>query len=50
MQERYLAAIMIALFAAMFGGMAIEDYHKNQCRQEAIKAGKSADEINKICH
>lgn len=49
MQERYLAAVLIAFFVAMFGGLAIENYQKSQCRQEAIKANKSADEINKIC-
>jgi len=49
MQERYLMIIMVVFFVTMFGGMAIENYQKSQCKQAAIQAGKSADEINKIC-
>lgn len=49
MQERYLMIVMVVFAVVMFGSMAIESYQKNQCKQAAIQAGKSADEINKIC-
>ena len=42
--------IALGLFlVSMFGGMAYEQHQKSQCRIEAIKAGKSADDIVKIC-
>lgn len=47
--ETWTAGVLAVFFICMFGGLALESHSKGQCRQEAIKAGKSADEINKIC-
>jgi hypothetical protein len=42
--------IGIGLFlAVMAAGMAYEKHTQAECRVEAIKAGKSADDIVKIC-
>ena len=44
--------IMIGLALMMFsafGGMALEQHGKSQCRIEAIKAGVEADKINAAC-
>jgi hypothetical protein len=30
-------------------GLALEQYQKNQCRIEAIKAGMDADKIGQVC-
>ena len=35
---------------AVFGAQAYEDYSKKECRVAAMQAGKSADDINRICH
>lgn len=40
---------LATLFTAMFIGMGIEKYQVNQCRIASVQAGKSADEIVKIC-
>lgn len=47
--ERWYAIAMIAFVVAMFGSFAAEAYMKGQCRTEAIKAGKSVEDIEKIC-
>ena len=44
--------IMIGLALMMFsafGGVALEQYSKSQCRIEAIKVGVEADKINTAC-
>lgn len=40
---------MTAFLVSMAGVMAYEAHQKGQCRVEAIKAGKSAEDIAKIC-
>lgn len=46
--DKHIAIMFCVFFVCMFGGLAITDYQKNQCRVEAIKAGKSTDDIAKI--
>lgn len=42
--------IAIGVFLAFMGaGLSVTEYQKGQCRVEAIKAGKSAEDIAKIC-
>lgn len=36
-------------FGIMAASLAIGEYQKGQCRQTGITAGKSAEEITKIC-
>ena len=40
---------MFAFLMSMGGVMAYEAHQKGQCRIEAMKAGKSAEDIAKIC-
>lgn len=47
--DKWYAIAMVAFVIAMFGGMAIDSYQKNQCRMTAVQAGKSAEDIEKIC-
>jgi hypothetical protein len=48
MDKWYYIAIGCFL-VAMAGTMAYENYAKKECRVEALKVGKSADDIDKIC-
>lgn len=47
--EKYLMITIGALAFLSMGGMAYDSYAKNQCRVEAMKAGRSADDIQEIC-
>lgn len=43
-------SIGLGVFLASMGAsLGITKYEKGQCRIEAIKAGKSAEDIDKIC-
>jgi hypothetical protein len=37
------------LFGGMFAGIGIEQYQKNTCRVEAMKAQMPVDDIVKVC-
>jgi hypothetical protein len=41
--------IMI-LFGVPMAGLALDDFHKNQCKIVAIQAGMQAEEIIKVCN
>jgi hypothetical protein len=43
------AVAFVMIFTAMFGSVAFEQWSKAECRIEAIKAGKTAEDIVKIC-
>lgn len=47
--DRWSSIALIAFVLCMFGGMALESYHKNECRIAAVNAGKSAEDIGRIC-
>lgn len=47
--EKYMAVVLGVFFICMFGGLALDGYLKHECRIEAVKVGKSAEEISKIC-
>ncbi len=49
MEFKWAMIAMMALFGSMFAGLGIEKYQQNQCRIASVQAGKSADEIIKIC-
>ena len=48
MDKWYYIAIGMFL-VVMAGGMAMEAHDRNSCKMEAMKQGKSADDIQKIC-
>ena len=48
MDKWYYIAVGLFL-VVMGGGMAWEKHDQNVCRMEAMKAGKSAEDIQKIC-
>jgi hypothetical protein len=44
----YLLALTIWL-VLMFGGMALSDWHNHNCRVELAVAGRTVQDIDKIC-
>jgi len=49
MEFKWAMIAMTVLFGSMFAGMGVEKYQQNQCRIASVQAGKSADDIAKIC-
>jgi len=49
MDSKWYYAAVVVFVLGMFGALAAESYTKGQCRETGIKAGKSADDIEKIC-
>ena len=40
---------MVGIFGAMFTGLGIETYNRQQCRIAAIEAKMPVDDIAKVC-
>jgi len=49
MEFKWAMIAMAVLFGSMFAGIGVEKYQVNQCRIASVQAGKSADDIAKIC-
>lgn len=49
MEFKWVMIAMIVLFGLMLVGVDVERYQVNQCRIASVQAGKSADDIAKIC-
>lgn len=49
MEIKWFAIAVIVLFGSMFAGLGFEKYQVNQCRVASVQAGKSAEDIVKIC-
>lgn len=47
--DKWIAVSLVVFLVAMFGSLMFDSYQQNQCRIEATKAGKSAEDIEKIC-
>jgi len=45
---KWVAILMMACCMPLFG-LALSDYHRSQCRLEAIKAHMPADDVTKVC-
>lgn len=41
--------MMVGIFGAMFVGLGIEAYNRQQCRMAAITAKMPVDDILKVC-
>jgi len=43
--------LILAGFVALLiiGGISLNTYQINSCRMEALKAGRNAEEISKVC-
>jgi hypothetical protein len=48
-EMKWAALIFMFVFGVPMAGMALHEYHKSQCRLEAIKVGWEADRINQVC-
>ena len=49
MEMKWLAVMMVGIFGAMFVGLGIETYNRQQCRISAIEAKMPVDDIAKVC-
>jgi len=49
MEMKWAMITMCVLFGGMFVGLSVEKYQQNQCRIASVQAGKSSDDIAKIC-
>ena len=49
MEFRWTMIAITVAFSFMFIDIGVEKYQKNQCRIASIQAGKTADDIVKIC-
>jgi len=47
--EKWYYVIMVVFLVGLAGSVVVDTYMKGQCRETAIKAGKTADDIAKIC-
>jgi hypothetical protein len=47
--DKWLAICIIGFTVGMFSPVMVSEYSKGQCRLEAIKVNKSAEEIKQIC-
>ena len=44
-----MALLLFALIVVPFVGFGINEFHKQTCRIELSKAGRSVDEIRELC-
>lgn len=49
MELKWLSIMMIGIFGAMFVGLGVETYNRQQCRIAAIEAKMPVDDIAKVC-
>lgn len=49
MEMKWIMIAFAVVFTGMFVGLGANEYHKGQCRIEAIKAKMPSDDIAKIC-
>ena len=49
MEVKWFCIFGIFLFGGMFVGMGLSEYHNNQCRLEAIRAGIDAKTVKELC-
>jgi hypothetical protein len=47
--EKWFSILMIGIVFGMFSPVVVSEYSKGQCRIEALKVNKSAEEIKQIC-
>jgi hypothetical protein len=47
--DKWVAICIIGVTVGMFSPVVISEHSKGQCRLEAIKVNKSAEEIKQIC-
>ena len=49
MEFKWTMIALTVTFGSLFTGLSIKEYQVNQCRIASIQAGKTADDIVKIC-
>lgn len=47
--DKWYAIAVIVFLVAVGVSLSVESYTKAQCRIEAVKVGKTAEDIEKIC-
>lgn len=46
---KLIIVIILAMVALPMVGMAVSEYHRYDCKVELAKAGRSVDDIKKVC-
>ena len=46
---KWYAVVMISIIGFPMAGLSLNEYQKNQCRIEAIKAGMEPEKISQVC-
>jgi len=49
MEMKWVMISLAMIFGSMFVAVGVEKHQQNQCRIASVQAGKSADDISKIC-
>jgi len=49
MELKWFFIFAAVMYAAMFGGMAIDGWGKSNCRMDMGRAGRSVADIEQIC-
>ena len=49
MEHKWYMIMVAVVIAAMMAGASVAEYGKSQCQLELGKAGRSAEDIAKIC-
>ena len=49
MEFKWAAICCIVVFGGVIASLSVQQYQVNQCRIVSVQAGKTADEIAKIC-
>jgi hypothetical protein len=47
--DKYVPIFLIALVVSLFSGLAFSQYQQQKCIKMLVDAGKSSDDIVKIC-
>lgn len=47
--DKWMCILLIGVVFGMFSPVIVSEHGKKECRIEAIKMNKSAEEIQKIC-
>lgn len=47
--EKWLIIVIGIWITLMFGGLGVSEYQKNQCKISLAQAGRSVEDVLKVC-
>ena len=48
-EMKWFSLVFIFIIGMPMAGLALKEYHQNQCRTEAIRANMDSDKIAQVC-